>query len=104
MYRHILGMTGYAELIVYNSQPDSLFYLDPSYWRCTDDYGANIFSETDFTVLRDLLATTQGRFVLSINDVSAIRDLFSGFDIEEVDLNYRVSGKVTPAKELIISN
>jgi len=35
--------------------------------------------------------------------VPEIRVLFNGFDIEEVELNYRVSGKVTPAKELIIS-
>ena len=101
----IIECMGYAELIAkYDSRPGTLFYLDPPYWGCTDDYGKNIFSEADFTVLRDLLATIQGRFVLSINAVPEIRELFSGFDIEEVDLNYRVSGKVTPAKELIISN
>ena len=94
-----------AELIAkYDSRPGTLFYLDPPYWGCTDDYGKDIFSEADFTVLRDLLATIQGRFVLSINAVPEIRELFSGFDIDEVELNYRVSGKVTPAKELIISN
>jgi DNA adenine methylase len=67
-----------------DSRPGPLFYLDPPYWGCTDDYGKDIFSEADFTVLRDLLATIQGRFVLSITDVPEIRDLFGGFDIEEV--------------------
>jgi len=101
----IIECMDYAELITkYDSRPGTLFYLDPPYWGCTDDYGKNIFSEGDFTVLRDLLAAIQGRFVLSINAVPEIRELFAGFDIEEVDLNYRVSGNVTPAKELIISN
>jgi DNA adenine methylase len=95
----------FADLIKrYDSRPGSLFYCDPPYFGNEDDYGKNIFSQADFTVLRDLLAGIQGRFVMSINNVPEIREMFSEFDIEEVELNYRVSGKVTPAKELIISN
>lgn len=45
----------------------------------------------------------QGRFILSINDTPEIRDIFAGFVMEEVQLNYRLSGKVTPARELIIT-
>lgn len=87
----------------FDSRPGTLFYCDPPYWGHTDDYGKNIFSETDFERLRDLLAGIQGRFILSINDVPEIRELFADFDIEPVKLNYRASGGVTPAKELIIS-
>jgi len=87
----------------YDSRPGTLFYLDPPYWGCTDDYGKVIFSEADFEVLRGLLDGIQGRFILSINDTPEVRQIFAGFEIEEVVLNYRVSGKVTPAKELIIS-
>ncbi|VWX62622.1 DNA adenine methylase [Sphingorhabdus sp. 109] len=101
----IIERMPFADLIrKYDSRPGTLFYCDPPYFGCEDDYGKNIFSEADFTVLRDLLASIQGRFVLSINAVPEIRELFADFDIEEVSLNYRVSGKVTPAKELIISN
>ncbi|MEP4972778.1 DNA adenine methylase [Parasphingorhabdus sp.] len=101
----IIECMNYAEQIIkYDSRPGTLFYLDPPYWGCTDDYSKNLFSEDDFTVLRDLLSSIQGRFVMSINAVPEIRGLFADFDIEEVELNYRVSGKVTPAKELIISN
>jgi hypothetical protein len=39
---------------------------------------------------------------MSINDTPEIRAIFAGFTIEEVELNYRLSGKVTPARELII--
>lgn len=87
----------------YDSRDGSLFYLDPPYWGCTDDYGKNVFSPADFELLRDLLSGLQGRFILSINDTPEIRDIFGGFAVEEVTLNYRLSGKVTPARELIIS-
>ena len=87
----------------YDSRPGSLFYLDPPYWGCTDDYGKDIFSPADFEVLRGLLEGLQGRFILSINDTPEIREIFAGFQMEEVGLGYRVSGKVTPARELIIS-
>jgi DNA adenine methylase len=93
----------YDRMIERYDTPDTLFYIDPPYWGCEDDYGKNVFSEGDFTRLRDLLKATQGRFLMSINDTPEIRDIFAGFTIEEVELNYRVSGRVTPARELIIS-
>jgi len=87
----------------YDSRPGTLFYLDPPYWGCTDDYGKDVFSEADFNLLRGQLEALQGRFILSINDTPEVRQIFGQFAIEEVQLNYRVSGKVTPARELIIS-
>lgn len=87
----------------YDSRPGTLFYLDPPYWGCTDDYGKDIFSPADFDLLRGQLEALQGRFILSINDTPEVRQIFGQFAIEEVQLNYRVSGKVTPARELIIS-
>lgn len=94
----------YADCIQrYDSRPGSLFYCDPPYWGGTDDYGRDIFSPADFDRLRGILEGIQGRFILSINDTPEIREIFNGFAIEEVGLNYRLSGKVTAARELIIS-
>lgn len=87
----------------YDSRPGTLFYCDPPYWGHTDDYGKDIFSPADFERLRGLLGGLQGRFILSLNDRPEVRELFAGFEMEEVSLNYQVSGKVTPARELIIS-
>lgn len=87
----------------YESRPGTLFYCDPPYWGHTDDYGKDIFSPADFERLRDLLGGLQGRFILSLNDRPEVRELFARFEMEEVSLNYRASGKVTPARELIIS-
>ncbi len=83
--------------------PGALFYLDPPYWGSEDDYGEGVFSRADFERLRDLLVAAQGRFIMSINDRPEIRQLFHGCAIEEVGLNYRISGQVTAARELIIS-
>lgn len=94
----------YADFIRRYDRPGALFYLDPPYWGCEDDYGKDVFSAADFEHLSTLLAGLQGRFILSINDVPDIRAIFARFNIAPVDLSYRVSGKVTPARELIITN
>lgn len=84
--------------------PGTLFFLDPPYWGNEDDYGRDMFSRADFTLLRDRLEALQGRFILTINDRPETRDLFAGeaFHIEPVDLMYRISGAPTQAHELII--
>ncbi len=94
----------YDRLIPRYDRPHTLFYLDPPYWGCTDDYGQSVFSEADFELLSALLKGVKGRFILSINDVPEIRELFAWATIEPVSLNYRVSGKVTAARELVITS
>lgn len=93
----------YAELVRRYDRPNALFYLDPPYHGNEDDYGAGVFSAADFERLRDLLAGIEGRFIMSINDTPEIRELFARFEIEGVGVNYRLSGKVTAARELIIT-
>lgn len=93
----------YQEFISYYDTVDTLFYIDPPYYGNERDYGDGVFSRDDFALLRGLLDGIKGRFMMSINDHPAVRDIFAGFDMEEVALNYRLSGKVTPARELIIT-
>lgn len=93
----------FDQLIARYDRSGALFYCDPPYHGCENDYGKGSFSRTDFERLRDLLEGIQGRYILSINDHPDIRALFAGREIEEVGLHYRISGRVTPARELIIS-
>lgn len=93
----------YAELIARYDTPGTLFYLDPPYHGTEEVYGQGVFSTADYDRLRGLLEGIEGRFILSINDTPEIRQVFAGFTIEEVEVKYRLSGKVTPARELIIS-
>lgn len=93
----------YADLVARYDRSGTLFYLDPPYHGNEQDYGAGVFSTADFERLSALLEAIEGRFIMSINDTPEIRELFAGFTIEGVGVNYRLSGKVTPARELIIS-
>lgn len=88
----------------YDSRPGTLFYCDPPYWGCTDDYGKHIFAAEDFERLAEQLGAIQGDFILSLNDTPEVREIFGAFQIEEVSLQYRMSGKATPAREVLISN
>ncbi len=83
---------------------DTLFYLDPPYWGCEDDYGEGLFDQAQFALMADQLSRLQGRFILSINDRPQIRELFSRFAIEPVGVSYGIAASgPTEARELIIT-
>jgi DNA adenine methylase len=86
-------------------RPTTLFYLDPPYWGCEDDYGVNVFTPADFERLAAQLAGIAGKFVMSINDNPDTRRIFAGFQIEAVTTTYTVSADgARPASELIVTN
>lgn len=94
----------WAEFIARWDRPGMLFYLDPPYWDCENDYGKDVFGKADFTAMAEQLAGIKGRFILSINDVPEIREIFAAFKQEPVDVHYSIAGgKGSEAKELIIS-
>ena len=95
----------WADVLQRYDTPTTLFYLDPPYWGGEDDYGKGMFGRTEYGKMADALAEIKGAFILSINDVPAIRARFGGFHIEEVTLKYTVAKQGgTEAKELIVSN
>lgn len=65
--------------------------------------GKRQLSRTLCEMIVERLAQLKGRFILSLNDVPQIRELFSGFEFREVGLTYSIPGKGTEAKELIIT-
>lgn len=95
----------YSDLIRRYDREWAFFYIDPPYWDCEDDYGAGIFGKNDFRLLADQLKSIKGKFLMSINDRPEIRDIFSGFAIEEVEVTYSSSRNSRPkVKELFITN
>lgn len=88
-------------------RPGTLFYLDPPYYGCETDYGADVFHRGDFDRLAAQLAAGRAKFILSINDHPAIRECFGRFQIRSVETTWAIgtnetrAGKVT---ELIVSN
>lgn len=95
----------WAKLIVAYDRPGTLFYLDPPYLGHEGDYGAGLFDAGQFARMAELLRGIRGRFILSINDHPTIRQLFAGFELIDVELNYttRGGGNPKPARELIIT-
>ncbi len=83
-----------------------LFYLDPPYWGSEASYGCDVFERNDFTLLADTLRGLKGKFIMSINDVPEVRDLFGWAQIRSVRTTYSISssGSRLPAKELIVSS
>jgi DNA adenine methylase len=95
----------YGECIDRFDKPGTFFYLDPPYWDCEDHYGKGLFSKADFTRLRDQLSTTKGKWLVSINNVAPIRELFSDFHLQEVATRYSLASQQSkPVTELLIAN
>ena len=93
----------FADFIRRYDTPGTLFFLDPPYWGNETDYGPGVFARADFNALAELLGGLAGNFVMTINDRPEVRAMFANFTLEPVELNYRLSGGVTPARELIIT-
>lgn len=81
----------YQEVIAKADRKTTFFYLDPPYWE-KKLYLFN-FTEDDFVRMQDLLSKIKGKFLLSINDVPAIRRLFKDYKIETVNLSYTAQKK-----------
>lgn len=86
-------------------RPGTLFYLDPPYFGSEGDYGKALFGRTQFADIAARLRRLKGTFILSINDVPQIRELFEDFTFDGVELTYTVgsNSNATNARELIIT-
>jgi DNA adenine methylase len=76
----------YDEILQHFDRKGTLFYLDPPY------YGKKLyrhnFSHADFEKLSERLSRLRGKFILSLNDVPEVRNLFRRFYIKGVNLHY----------------
>ncbi len=84
---------------------DALFYLDPPYYAA-EKYYSDKFKQEDHTRLKEALKKIDGKFLLSYNDCEYIRDLYSDYNIIEVDrMHNLINGDKKPRyKELLIKN
>lgn len=96
----------WAECLARYDRPGTLFYLDPPYWGCEGDYGRELFERAEFARLAAALKALRGRFILSLNDVPEVRELFAWARIEAAETSYSVGGgdRRKAVGELIIAN
>ena len=102
----VIECLDWSDCLARYDSPDTLFYLDPPYWGCENDYGKTIFARADFARIAQQLGASQGGFIMSINDVPEIRDIFAAFTIEAVTTTYSIAAKnggAKPVGELLIS-
>lgn len=101
----VIECLDYSEFIKKYDRPTTLFYFDPPYFGTEKEYGKALFSREEFAKMAAILVTLKGKFILSINDVTAIRKTFSAFKMQSVDCTYSVAKASSKAvKELIITN
>ncbi len=93
----VIECLDFGDFIRRYDSPKTFFYLDPPYWGCENDYGKSVFERADFQRIADLMSGIKGRFLMSINDVPEIREVFAGFAIEEVATTYTI-GKANDAR------
>lgn len=95
----------FENLIRVYDRPGALFYLDPPY-HGTEKYYEGSFTEADHERLKAVLSSIKGRFILSYNDDAYVRELYKGYNIEEISRNNSLAGKTKTSqfKELIIRN
>lgn len=63
-----------------------------------------MFTRDDFINLRNILDKVKGKFLLTLNDIPEIRDMFKEFKIEGEKLTYTVGKYGKQAKEVLITN
>lgn len=83
-------------------RPDTLFYLDPPYWK-TAGYGVP-FGMDEYVQMAALAREIKGRMLISINDTQEMRECFAGLNFREVNLTYSLGSNSQKARELLISN
>ncbi len=105
--RVVIENKGYQDILRVYDKPDALFYIDPPYYR-TEKYYSEVFTVDDHVRLHNALAGIEGKFILSYNDCEYIRNLYSGYRIEEVFRNHNLVGRYKEKEhkygELIIMN
>lgn len=84
---------------------DTLFYLDPPYYR-TEKYYPDRFMLEDHVRLKEALDEIEGKFVLSYNACDYIKNLYKEYNIIEVERTHNlVQKKEKPRyQEFIIKN
>lgn len=97
--------TSYEDILnKYNSE-NSFAYLDPPYpdeWAGPE--GTKLFTKENTQELHDILKNFKGKFLLSINNLDWIKEMFSDFKLAKIKVPRSFRKGDPPKYELLISN
>ncbi|MGN0519949.1 MAG: DNA adenine methylase [Candidatus Fimenecus sp.] len=88
----------FETLIKHYDRPDAFFYLDPPYFSTEDMYEVG-FGWDDHVRLRDTLKNIKGKFLLSYNDCTKIRELYNGFSMFDFSRVHSMAQRYEAGKE-----
>ncbi len=101
--RHVtLECDDWQKIVNRYDGPETLFYADPPYVGLR--YYEHNFEQADHMRLAQRLRRIQGRFLLSYNDVSQVRVLYSWAHLEVISVPYRANCRNRIGRELLIRN
>ena len=61
------------------------------YWGCEDDYGKNMFSRSGFERMANQLGGIKDGFLMLINDVPEVCELFAAFHMMDVATTHTIA-------------
>lgn len=96
----IIENLDWQELLERYDRPGTLFYMDPPYWDCENDYGRDVFDRSQFALMAERMRSMRGRGIISLNDVPGVRETFAGLRMETVDLAYTIGNASSGSKEV----
>lgn len=73
----------FEALIRQYDRESAFFYCDPPYYE-TEGHYAVVFRKEDHARLRDALAVSKGKWMVSYNDCEFIRELYAGYTVTAV--------------------
>ena len=97
----------YSTVVQKYDSPTTFFFFDPPYERTRSIYGYGEHKTFDYNRLLDILRGIRGKFLMTINDSSKMREVFKEFNILSTKVYARWSRKTKKAdnrKELLIMN
>ena len=104
----VIENKSFDNLISQYDRPHTLFYCDPPYFGTERyyDHGDAPFTKDMHQNLADILRTIKGKVILSYNNDNYIKELYRGFNIEEISRQNNLSPTVgkQPYRELLIRN
>ncbi|WP_027360890.1 DNA adenine methylase, partial [Desulforegula conservatrix] len=93
----------WQDLVARYDRPGTFFFIDPPYYKAPY-YKHNMVLD-DYKEMAGILGSVKGKFLLTINDLPEIREVFKDFKQLEVKLRYSVARKsATEGNELIFTN
>ena len=109
MQKVVIENKDFEKLLAHYDRESSFFYCDPPYFATESYYKDVGFTANDHIRLRDALLKCKGKFLVSYNDCSEIREIWSqeGILLEEISRMNNLAQRYDSGcqyAELLISN